>query len=194
MLHFLRLPVRLVGVALLSLLLLPACETSKRSFPEFGTPPSDNPEEDAARRRRTEGNTKLVAWASTKDDNVEYVVPRAQLATEFIRQFGDGTVVDRVTIRKVQDTPQDKAVYYVVGLGLRNGMFQAMAIPLQTSSDNSLYMTSNAARYIITSVGCTMCFFNFENSQITGTTCAENNGGGRCDLRVENGNTFFVRQ
>lgn len=189
-----RLLPRLLSITLLTLLLLPACETSRRSFPEFGTPPSDTPEEDAARRRKMEANSKLVAWASTKNDNVEYVVPRAQLATEFIRQFGDGTVVDRVTIRKVQDTPQDQAVYYVVGLGLRNGMFQAMAIPLQTSSDNSLYMTSNAARYIISSVGCSNCFFDFENSQITGTSCAENNGGGRCDLRVVNGNTFFVRQ
>lgn len=179
----------LSAVALLALTLLAACETSKRSFPEVGTSAAEDG--DADRRRRTEANSKQIARAS--DTKVEYIVTRAQLAQEFIRQFGDGTVIDRVTIRKVQEKTSDPAVYYVVGLGLRNGMFQAMAIPLQTSSDQSLYLTSNAARYIISSVGCTSCFFNFEKNQITGTTCEENTGGSRCDLRVIDGNTFFAR-
>lgn len=180
---------KLATALLLSVGLLSACETSKRSFPEIGT--TDNDPEAAERRRRMEAVSKQVARVN--EGKVEYVVPRAQLAKGFIQQFNDGTVIDRVTIRKVQESPKDPATYYVVGLGLRDGRFQAMAIPLQSSSDNSLYLSSNAARYIITSVGCNNCFFNFEKNQITGTTCEENTGGSRCDLRVEDNNTFFPR-
>lgn len=180
---------RLAFGLLLTLSLLSGCETSKNSFSELGVD-NDDPEA-AERRHKMESSSKQVARVT--EGKVEYVVPRAQLAKGFIQQFADGTVVDRVTIRKVQEAPSDPATYYVVGLGLHNGMFQAMAIPLQTSSDNSLYLSSNAARYIITSVGCNNCFFNFEKNRIIGTTCEENTGGSRCDLRVVDNNTFFPR-
>ncbi|UYZ63759.1 hypothetical protein [Hymenobacter weizhouensis] len=179
-----------VAAAMLGLAgLLSACETTKRGFPEVSSPANDP---DALHRRQLEAvSTQVAAVAEGK---VRYVVPRDQLAAAFTRQFGDGTVIDKTIIRKVQETPKDKAVYYVVGMGLRNGMFRAMALPLQTSSDNSLYLTSNAARYIITGVGCTFCFFNFEKNEIVGTTCEENTGGSRCDLRVEDNNAFFPRR
>ena len=186
---FLRLRCRPATALLLTALALAGCETSKKGFTETGVA-EDDPEA-AARRRKMESYSKQIARVA--EDKVEYVVTRAQLAKGFIQQFNDGTVVDRVTIRKVQEEPTDPATYYVVGLGLRDGRFQAMAIPLQASSDNSLYLSSHAARYIITSVGCNSCFFNFEKNRITGTTCEENTGGSRCDLRVVDDNTFFPR-
>ena len=185
---------RWLSALLLALALLPACETTKRGFPEMGAGSTNDTDSDVERRHRMEAVSRQIARVGSTDEKIEYIVPRAQLATAFIRQFNDGTVVDRVTINKVQDTPQSPATYYVVGLGLHNGRFQAMAIPLRISTDNSLYLSSAAARYIITSVGCTTCYFRFEKSQITGTTCAENSGGSRCDLRVEDRNEFFPRR
>ena len=178
-----------VLTSLLGLAGLSACETTKRGFPEVSSPTNDP---DALNRRQLEATSKQVAQVS--EGKVRYLVPREQLAAAFTRQFGDGTVIDKTIIRKVQETAKDKAVYYMVGMGLRNGMFRAMALPLQTSSDNSLYLASNASRYIITGVGCTFCFFNFEKNEIVGTTCEENTGGSRCDLRVENNNAFFPRR
>lgn len=168
---------------------LAACETTKRGFPEVSSP-TDN--DDILSRRKLEAITKQVAEIS--EGNVRYLVPRDQLAAAFTRQFGDGTVVNKTMIRKVQETSKDKAIYYLVGIGLRDGMYRAMAIPLQSSTDNSLYLSSNASRYVIAGVGCTFCFFNFEKNEIVGTTCEENTGGSRCDLRVENNNSFFPRR
>ncbi|GAB2465451.1 hypothetical protein GCM10011375_34500 [Hymenobacter qilianensis] len=165
---------------------LPACETSKRGIPEVNAADGTDLE-----RRQLEVSSKLVGRVI--EGQVEYVVPRAQLATAFIRQFNDGTVVDKTSIRKVQGSPKDKAIYYLVGMGLRNGMYRAMAIPLETSTDNSLYLRSNAERYIVTSVGCTFCYFSFDKNRITGTECEENTGGSRCDLEVESNNNFFPR-
>ena len=143
---------RVLSFCVLTLTMLSACETSKRGIPEINAVDSDNLE-----RRQLEVNSNLVGRVI--DDQVEYVVPRAQLATGFIRQFGDGTVVDKTSIRKVQGSAKDKPIYYLVGMGLRNGMYRAMAIPLETSTDNSLYLRSNAERYIVTSVGCNFCYF-----------------------------------
>ncbi|MBT9395553.1 hypothetical protein KLP40_20475 [Hymenobacter sp. NST-14] len=168
---------------------LTACETSKRGFPEVSSPTSDP---DALNRRQLEATSTQVA--DVTDGKVRYIIPKEQLAGAFTRQFADGTSINKTIIRKVQETPKDKAVYYMVGMGLRDGMFRAMALPLQTSSDNSLYLNSNAPRYIITSVGCTFCFFNFERNEIVGTSCEENTGGSRCDLRVETNNSFFPRR
>ncbi|NVO85016.1 hypothetical protein [Hymenobacter terrestris] len=167
---------------------LSACETSKRGFPEVSSPTNDP---DALNRRQMEATSKQIA--QVVNDKVDYITPKQDLATRFTRQFGDGTSINKTIIRKVQETPKDKAVYYLVGLGLRDGMFRAMAIPLLTSSNNSLYLSSNAPRYILTSVGCTFCYFNFESNEIVGTSCEENTGGSRCDLTVENNNAFFAR-
>ena len=172
--------------------LLSACETTKPKrgggFPEMSGPTSDP---DETRRRELEATSKQVARVA--EGKVEYLIPRAQLASAFIREFHDGTVVDKTMIRKVQENPKDVPVYYLVGLGLRNGMFRSMAIPLQTSTDKSLYLNSNAERYVITSVGCNFCYFSFEKNRIVGTTCEDNSGGSRCDLVVENTNGIFRR-
>lgn len=171
----------------LLLVALAACETSKRGIPEINAADADNLE-----KRQLEVSSNLVGRVI--EDKVEYVVPRTQLANAFIKQFNDGTVIDKTTIRKVQGSAKDKAIYYLVGMGLRNGMYRAMAIPLETSTDNSLYLRSNAERYIITSVGCNFCFFSFEKNRIIGTDCEENTGGSRCDLEVESNNSFFPRR
>ena len=170
--------------------LLTACETSKHGFTEKGMP-ADDPEAAAAKRRREAVSRQI---ATINEGKVEYIVPRNQLATAFIRLFNDGTVIDKTSVQKVQESKKDKPVYYLVGIGLRNGMYRAMAIPLQSSSDNSLYLSSSAERYILTSVGCTFCSFSFEKNQIVGTNCEENTGGSRCDLVVKEYNEFFVRQ
>ncbi|TGE28223.1 hypothetical protein [Hymenobacter metallicola] len=177
-------------LALPALGTLSSCETTKRGFPEMSSPTND-PEDAAARRKREATSTQL---ARINEGKVEYIMPRAQLATAFIREFNDGTVVDKTMIRKVQESAKDKPVYYLVGMGLRDGMFRSMAIPLITSTDQSLYLSSNAERYVITSVGCSFCYFSFEKNQITGTTCGDNSGGSRCDMVVENSNNLFRRQ
>ncbi|KAA9327589.1 hypothetical protein F0P96_16550 [Hymenobacter busanensis] len=170
----------------LLLIALGACETSKRGFPEVGAPTKDAD----AGIGTLDSPSKLVAEIT--EGKVQYTIPKEQLAQNFIRQFNDGTVIDKAMIRKVQSTPKDKPAYFLVGLGLRNGQFRAMALPLQQSTDNSLYLSSAAERYIIESSGCQFCFFNFENNQIMGTSCEENGGGASCDLTVERKNTFFA--
>ena len=167
---------------------LSACETTKRGFPEVSSPNNDP---DALGRRQLEATSRQIAQGV--NNTVDYLTSKQELTTRFTRQFGDGTSINKTIIRKVQETPKDKAVYYLVGLGLRDGMFRGMAIPLLSSSDNSLYLSSNAPRYIITSVGCTFCYFNFERNEIVGTSCEENTGGSSCDLTVENNNAFFSR-
>ncbi len=174
-----------------TLLLLSACETSKPGrggFPEVST--STDPED--VRKRRLEATSTQVGRVS--EGKIEYLVPRSQLAQNFIRQFSDGTVIDKTIIRKVQGSTKEKAGYYLVGLGMYNGSYRAMALPLQISSDQSLYLTSDAERYIVTSVGCQFCYFSFEKSAITGTACEDNTAGNHCDMTVENGNTFFARK
>ena len=181
---------RILPLFLLLLTLLMACETSKqRGIPEINAPGTDDPED--LSRKQLEVSSKLVGRVI--EGRVEYVVPRSQLATAFIRQFNDGTVIDKTSIRKVQEGAKDKPIFYLVGMGLRNGMYRAMAIPLETSTDNSLYLRSSAERYIVTSVGCNFCYFSFEKNRITGTDCEENSGGSRCDMEVEENNSFFPR-
>lgn len=177
----------LTGFLLLSAGLLSSCETSRRqAFPEVSSPVNDPTKTE---QRQLEATSKLVAEIA--EGKTQYAVPRDQLTRNFIREFGDGTVVDKVVIRKVQERPKDAPVYYLVGLGLRDGMFRGMAIPLRKSTDNSLYLSSNTERYILEGVGCTFCFFNFQGNKIVGTTCEENTGGSSCDLTVKDNNTFF---
>lgn len=180
---------RLLRLLLASALLtavLPACETTKKGIPEFTSPDKSDIS------RKQEPSSKIVATVGEKG-LIKYLVPREQLAQAFTRQFGDGTSIDKTMVRKVQGGPKDQASYFLVGLGLRNGMFRGMAIPLTLVSDSELMLRSNASRYIISGVGCTFCFFNFENNDIVGTTCEENSGGSSCDLRVVDSNTFFIR-
>ena len=179
---------RLLLIGALATVLLPACETSKKSMPEYTSPDKS----DLGGVRKLEATSKVVASVGEKG-LIKYLVPREQLALAFNRQFGDGTTIDKTMVRKVQGDPKDPPSYYLVGLGLQNGMFRGMAIPLTLISDSELSVRSNASCYIIKGVGCTFCFFNFESNDIVGTECEENSGGSRCDLEVEQYNTMFFK-
>lgn len=173
---------RLLGLGLLSLLvflLSTACESSKPA--EFGNPNRLKGEAIAAPESR-----KI---AQVTDTTTEYLTTRSVLASAFIRQFGDGTVIDKIQVRKAPG--DDATTYYLIGMGLRNGTFRAMALPLTSGGDNTYYLRPNAERYTLTSSGCPMCYFNFENSRIVGTTCGERVAGSTCDLKVEPNNTLF---
>lgn len=178
---------RLLGLGLLGLLtalLVMSCEATKPTTSEFGSPNRVKGEVIAAPESR-----QIVHFT---DSTTEYVTPRSELAKAFIRQFGDGTVVDKVQVRKAPVGPKDPVNYYLIGMGLRNGMFRAMALPLTAGGDNTFSLRPNAERYTLTSVGCATCFFNFENGRIVGTSCDSNSGGSHCDLKVDVNNSLFA--
>lgn len=177
---------RLLGLGLLGLLtvlLVMSCETSKPTTSEFGSPNRIKGEAISAPESR-----QIVHFT---DSSTQYLTPRSELAQAFIRQFGDGTVVDKILVRKAPVGPKDPVNYYLIGMGLRNGMFRAMALPLELSTDNELYLSTTAERYMLEGRGCQMCFFNFEGDKINGTLCDDNSGGGTCTLTVVEKNTFF---
>ncbi len=178
---------RFLGLGLLGLLtalLVMSCETTKPATSEFGSPNRIKGEVIAAPERR-----QIVHFT---DSTTAYVTPRSELARAFIRQFGDGTVVDKIQVRKAPVGPNDPVHYYLIGLGLRNGMFRAMALPLTGGGDNTFYLRPTAERYTLTSVGCTACYFNFQGGRIVGTSCDENSAGSHCDLKVDVNNSLFA--
>ncbi|RAK70487.1 hypothetical protein DLM85_06545 [Hymenobacter edaphi] len=190
---------------MLGAILLSACETSRRTRetanPDDGTGTSEptrrstrierKEQKETAELRIVDSPNRLVA--SVVESKVQYKVPREILMQQFNRQFDDGTVVDKALVRPIQGKAKtkEKPVYYLVGMGLRNGMFRAMALPLQLSTDNELYLSTTAERYVLEGRGCQMCYFNFEGDKITGTLCDDNSGGGTCTLTVVDSNTFF---
>lgn len=198
----------LLAATLLTTALLSACETSRRTRetanPDDGTGTSEPTRRSERIERREQKETadlrimdspnSLVA--SVVENKVQYKVPRQILMQQFSRQFGDGTVVDKALIRPIQNKvkPKEKPIYYLVGMGLQNGMFRAMALPLELSTDNELYLSTTAARYVLEGRGCQMCYFNFEDDKITGTVCEDNSGGGTCTLTVVDNNTFFPKK
>lgn len=181
---------RLLGLGLLGLLLAlltMACESTKStSSSELGNP--------TRLKGEAIGAEKTYQIVHITDTTMEFKTPRSVLAQAFIRQFNDGTVVDKVQVRKAPVGPNDPVTYYLIGLGRRNGMFRAMAIPLTAGGENTFYVTPATERYTLTSLGCTVCFFNFENGHILGTTCSENSGGGNCDLVVSPDNSLLLYQ
>ena len=177
---------RLLGLGLLSLLVLllvMSCESTKQATNEFGSPNRIKGEIIAKPESR-----QIVHFT---DSSTEYATPRSELAKAFIRQFGDGTVVDKIQVRKAPVSSDEPVSYYLIGMGLRNGMFRAMALPLTGGGDNTYYLSPNATRYTISGQGCPMCFFNFESGRIVGTTCGEKVGGSTCDLKVDVNNSLF---
>ena len=188
---------RLIGLGLLSVLLLllaMACETTRHSQDEYMRPGnSDSKAENSAENRPSEVASRQIAHLNELG-KMEYMTSQVDLARAFIRQFGDGTVVDKVMVRKAPGSDKESAGYFLVGLGLRNGMFRAMALPLQNGGDNTFSLSSASERYIISGVGCSSCTFNFEGSRIVGTTCSDNSGGSRCDLKIEPTNSLFLRK
>ena len=175
---------RVLGLGLLSLLVIllaMACETTKPA--EFGSPNRIKGEVIAAPESR-----QIVHFT---DSSTQFITSRSELAKAFIRQFGDGTVVDKIQVRKAPGDAGAVVSYYLIGMGLRNGAFRAMALPLSSGGDNTFYLRPTAERYTISGTGCPMCFFNFENGRIVGTTCGEKVGGSNCDLKVEINNSLF---
>lgn len=178
---------RLLGLGLLGLLvalLMMACESTKPTANEFGSP----------NRMKGEAIAKVESRQIVHftDSTAEYKTPRNQLAQLFIRQFGDGTVVDKVQVRKAPAAADEATLYYLIGMGLRNGTFRAMALPLTSGGDNTFFLQPTAARYVLTSVGCATCFYSFQDGRIVGTTCSQNSGGSHCDLRIESNNSMFA--
>ena len=177
---------RLLGLGLLSLLVLllaVGCESTKPS--EYG-----NPNRIKGAAIEAPESRQIV---HITDSSTEYMTPRSELARAFIRQFNDGTVIDKVQVRKAPTDGGTTPIYYVIGMGLRNGQFRAMALPLATGGDNTYYLRPNAERYTILGSNCPQCFFNFENGRIVGTTCGERISGATCDLKVENNNSLFSK-
>lgn len=177
---------RLFGWGLLGALVVVlalSCESLKPRPSEFGAP------------NRVQG--AVVAKPESRqivhftDTTTEYKISRNELARAFIRQFHDGTVIDKVQVRKAPVAAGQSATYFLIGLGLRGGTFRAMALPLTGGGDNTYFLRPTAERYILSSVGCPACFFNFENGRIVGTSCAENSSGSHCDLKVEPNNALF---
>lgn len=178
---------RLLGLGLLGLLVLilvASCETSRPATNEFGSPNRMKGPVVAAPESR-----QIVHFTDT---TTEYKTPRSELARAFIREFNDGTVIDRIQVRKAPVGANDPVNYYLIGMGLRNGMFRAMALPLTGGGDNTYFLRPTAERYTLTGVGCPACYFNFENGRIIGTICSENSGGSHCDLKVESNNSLFT--
>ena len=181
---------RLLGLGLLAclafLLALTGCETTRNGAGERAMP---------SKSSSTGGGPNVVGRpiAQLEDGKMVFKTPQATLATAFIRQFGDGTVVDKVMVRKAPAEPGEAAGCFLVGLGLKNGNFRAMALPLLLSPDGETYrLDASAARYVLSGVGCPACSFNFgQSGRIEGTTCAENSDGGTCNLQVLAGNSLF---
>ncbi|MBJ6116629.1 hypothetical protein JAO76_00375 [Pontibacter sp. BT310] len=177
---------RMIAVFAIVLLMAGAC-TRREAFPEE----SDEPAEMAA-----EG-TDSAAYdgqllAQVVFDSIDYIVPPLDLMQPFIKEFGDGTVVDKVMIRKVQETKQDKAGYYLVGMGIRNGSYRAMALQLDVSSDNSLYLSSQSDKFICgATAGCSFCYFTFSGSQITGCECESRAPGNLCEQKSSTTNQLL---
>lgn len=163
----------------LLLLVASAC-TRRESFPEESDEPLEVAEGEAA-PVKYDG----VLLAQVVQDSVHYIVSKEALLQPFIREFGDGTVVDKVMIRKVQEVEEDTAAYYLVGLGIRNGAFRSMALELDKASDNSLFLSSQGGKHMCqASIGCSFCYFTFSGNKITGCECSSRSTENTCVHKV----------
>lgn len=188
---------RLLGFSLLGLLagllFLTSCETT-RSNRERSDPAREAQrinDEVAALSEAT--NTQQVAQVN-EAGLPTFKTGQSVLAAAFIRQFGDGTVIDKVMVRPAPSAPKEPTTYYLIGLGLRDGRFRAMALPLRNSGNGALLLTPSAERYVLTGNGCPACYFNFEGSRIIGSSCDGNSGGSSCTFQVLEENTLLVRK
>ena len=62
------------------------------------------------------------------DSSTEYITPRNELAQAFIRQFNDGTVIDKVQVRKAPGDAKTP-VYYLIGMGCAMACFGPWPCP-----------------------------------------------------------------
>lgn len=151
---------------------------------------------------RSDAGTTLGGAASSRQimqlgeqGKIDYRTSRAVIAASLGRQLNDGTVIDRVTVRQAPlDDPKDqtKPPYYLIGIGLNQGHYRAIALPLRGTDDGTYYLTPYADRYIISGTGCPNCFFDFEDGHIIGTSCDDGSGGGNCKLQILSANQVFV--
>ncbi len=187
---------RLFGLLLLGLLsgllLLSSCETTRRR--EASDPTRE------AQRLNDEAGASLSGSASSRQimrldgkGTVKYKLAQSVLAAALIRQFHDGTVIDRIMVRKAPGSEAAQPVYYLIGMGNNNGSYRAIALPLRGTDDSTYYLTPNASRYVISGAGCPSCYFDFEDGHIIGTTCDDNSGGSSCTLKVLEANQVFVK-
>ena len=149
--------------------------------------------EEAAALTTTVSSHQIAQLADAPGGLPTFKTSQAVLASAFIRQFGDGTVIDKIMVRQAPAVPQQAPVYYLIGVGLHNGNYRAMALPLNTVG-TALSLASDAERYVLTATGCSSCFFAFEGSRIVGSTCGDNTGGGSCNFRVLNQNSLFAHR
>jgi hypothetical protein len=182
---------RLLGIGLLGLLagllLLTSCEATRTRESTDPTREAQRLTDEAAARAARSRQIAQVNEAGPPT----FKMGQAVLAAAFIRQFGDGTVVDKVLVRPSPSAPKEKTTYYLVGMGLRDGHFRAMALPLRDTGNGALLLTPDAERYVLTGSGCPTCFFDFEGSRIIGSSCGDNSGGNSCSFRVLNENNLF---
>jgi hypothetical protein len=182
---------RLLGIGLLGLLagllLLTSCEATRTRERSDPTREAQRLTDEAAARAARSRQIAQVNEAGTP----VFKMGQAVLAAAFIRQFGDGTVIDKVMVRPSPSAPKESATYYLVGMGLRDGSFRAMALPLRNTGNGALLLTPDAERYVLTGSGCPTCFFDFEGSRIIGSSCGDNSGGNSCSFRVLNQNNLF---
>ncbi|RZK16334.1 MAG: hypothetical protein EOO56_20175 [Hymenobacter sp.] len=188
---------RLLGFGLLSLLVgllfFTSCETSRRRESSDPTREAQSIADEATASSAA-ATTRQVAQVNEAGPPT-FKTTESVLATAFIRQFGDGTVIDKILVRPAPSAPKEPTVYYLVGMGLHDGKFRAMALPLRNSGNGALLLSPTAERYVLTGSGCPTCYFKFEGSTITGSACDDNSdGAGSCTLQVLNGNTLLVRK
>ncbi|RZL16112.1 MAG: hypothetical protein EOO62_02185 [Hymenobacter sp.] len=186
---------RLFGLLLLgalsTLLLLGSCETIR-------TKEDSNPANRSQRVSDMPGASLSGSAASRQvmqlDGNgtVKYKMAQSVMAAALIRQFHDGTVIDRIQVRKAPGSEAVSPVYYLIGLGHNNGSYRAIALPLRATDDSTYYLTPSASRYVISGVGCPSCYFDFEDGHIVGTTCDDNSGGSSCTMQILPANEVFA--
>ncbi len=174
--------IRLIGAALL--LIFSACQR-ENSFPEVTNMPVEQEDGKVAAPAG-----KLMGQMIF--DSVAYAVQPENMLQSFIKEFGDGTVVDKAMIKRVQATKNDKPYYYVVGIGIKNGDFRMMAIELHATEDNSLYVHPGARKYVSTSNECHFCMFTYDKNVITGAECQSREESEPCTFNVEDSNRFMM--
>ena len=161
-----------------------ACQRES-SFPEVTNMPVEQNEEETAVRAG-----KLLGQMIF--DSVAYTVQPEEMLQPFIKEFDDGTVVDRAMIRKVQEGKNGKPGYYLVGIGQKSGVYRMMALELHVSGDNGLYVSPQSRKFVTSSEGCDFCLFTFTNNAIDGAECESNDDGGSgCTYATAEGNTFM---
>ena len=187
---------RLFGLLLLGvlsgLLLLSSCETTRRREASDPTREAQRLSDAAGASLSGSASSRQIMQLDGKG-SVKYKLAQSVMAAALIRQFHDGTVIDRIMVRKAPGSEEKQPVYYLIGMGHNNGAYRAVALPLRGTDDSTYYLTPNASRHVITGVGCPSCYFDFEDGHIIGTTCDDNSGGSSCTMKVLEANEVFAK-